>query len=348
MSFRTVMTDPRPAKIAQGAPIQIRCLAGTSLFAIALALSGCEGGGRMFDGTPYTESIQPVSVARVQSQAPAPAAAGAGAPATPAASTAPAASAPMAAEAPPPSAVPVAPVERSEVSPAPAPAVPQSAPAPVPAPAAPSAPAAAQAPAAAPSGEAGAGASVAPSLPRPPTPRTYPNLADVPERPTDLPSLEERQRGLAELQADQREARGAASAGSGSGTAPAAPVVPDEPPPAPSFDLSRAAPEPDGDKETTAPAPAAAPSGTVVATVPFEEGANALGRDGEDALRQAIERQKETGGILRLVGYGEEFGLRRARAVAQALMAQGVAADRIAMSSAAGSADRGVEIYLDN
>lgn len=57
-------------------------------------------------------------------------------------------------------------------------------------------------------------------LPRPATQPRFPNLADVPPRPVDLPTVEERQRVLQELQADQ--ARGSAAvSGAGAAAEPA-------------------------------------------------------------------------------------------------------------------------------
>lgn len=195
-----------------------------------------------------------------------------------------------------------------------------------------------------------------PSLPRPPSEQTYPNLADVPERPTEIPSAEERERLLEELQSDRAAsglsfgaaAEQAAPDGEGEETAEPAPA-PDQPTPEPRF-------TPD------------AASGDEAGTVYFDAGQTDLGVEELAVLDSVAEAHAAQGGEIRVVGHAAsgaadavgtetvpaELSRQRAQSVADALVQRGVERSSIWVSGAAdtqpasGPAEaRRVQIYLD-
>ncbi|MEO3431978.1 OmpA family protein [Inquilinus sp. CAU 1745] len=204
--------------------------------------------------------------------------------------------------------------------------------------------------------EAPTPAPLPPSLPRPPSEQTYPNLADVPERPTDIPSPEERERLLEELQSDRAAsglsfgaaAEQAAPDGEGEETTEPAPV-PDQPTPEPRFTPDSA-------------------SGEEAGTVYFESGQADLGVEELAVLDRIAEAHAAQGGEIRVVGHAAsgaadavgtetvpaELSRQRAQSVADALVQRGVDRSSIWVSGAAdtqpasGPAEaRRVQIYLD-
>lgn len=170
------------------------------------------------------------------------------------------------------------------------------------------------------------------SMPRPASPQAYPNLATVPEKPTDLPTPEQQAAVRSQLEAD-RAASGAPGALS-FGNKPAG-------------------------QAAAAPAPEAKPAfsfnNRVAGTVKFDGGSTALPASANSTIENVAKTAQSP--KLRVVGYGAGDGAAqakaRAEAVAAALRAAGVDPARIVTGGSAdtrpnitdGQAAR-VEIYL--
>jgi outer membrane protein OmpA-like peptidoglycan-associated protein len=170
------------------------------------------------------------------------------------------------------------------------------------------------------------------SMPRPASEQAYPNLATVPEKPTDLPTPEQQAAVRSQLEADRAAsgAPGALSFGNKpAGQAAAAPAA--EAKPAFSF------------------------NNRVAGTVKFDGGSTALPASANSTIENVAKTAQSP--KLRVVGYGAGDGAAqakaRAEAVAAALRAAGVDPARIVTGGSAdtrpnitdGQAAR-VEIYL--
>lgn len=172
------------------------------------------------------------------------------------------------------------------------------------------------------------------SMPRPASDQAYPNLGNVPQKPTDLPTPEEQAAVRSQLEADRAAsgAPGALSFGNKpAGQAAATPAPAAESKPAFSF------------------------NNRVAGTVKFEGGSTALPASASSTIENVAKTAQSP--KLRVVGYGAGDGAAqakaRAEAVAAALRAAGVDPARIVTGGSAdtragitdGQAAR-VEIYL--
>lgn len=170
------------------------------------------------------------------------------------------------------------------------------------------------------------------SMPRPASQQAYPNLATVPEKPTDLPTPEQQAAVRSQLEADRAASGAPGSLSFGNkpaGQAAAAPAA--EAKPAFSF------------------------NNRVAGTVKFDGGSAALPASANSTIENVAKTAQSP--KLRVVGYGAGDGAAqakpRAEAVAAALRAAGVDPSRIVTGGAAdtrpnitdGQAAR-VEIYL--
>ncbi|WP_026873751.1 OmpA family protein [Inquilinus limosus] len=174
------------------------------------------------------------------------------------------------------------------------------------------------------------------AMPRPASPQSYPNLGNVPEKPTDLPTPEQQAEVRSQLEADRAAsgAPGALSFGSRTaGQQAAAPAPAEESKPAFSF------------------------NNRLAGSVKFEGGSTALPASANSTIENIAKTAQSP--KLRVVGYGAGDGAAqakaRAEAVAAALRAAGVDPARIVTGGSAdtrpnitdGQAAR-VEIYLAN
>ena len=172
------------------------------------------------------------------------------------------------------------------------------------------------------------------AMPRPASPQTYPNLGNVPQRPTDLPTPEQQAAERSQLEAD-RAASGAPGALS-FGNKPAGQEAAAQPPA----------------QETK---PAFSFNNRVAGTIKFDGGSTTLPASANSTIENVAKTAQSP--KLRVVGFGAGDGAAqakaRAEAVAAALRAAGVDPSRIVTGGAAdtranitdGQAAR-VEIYL--
>jgi outer membrane protein OmpA-like peptidoglycan-associated protein len=171
----------------------------------------------------------------------------------------------------------------------------------------------------------------------------YPNLAQVPSRPTDLPTFAEAAALRKTLEADRAQGGAAASA----------PVQTAAVPVATSAVASRA--------EDRTPCMGAPGSGQPTATLHFAQGSSALTADERGALAEAIPTVRGSEGTVRILGHGDadpgaqgqrfDLAMARASAVAQALAGLGIPVTRLAIgvgctdTAAAGAS---VQLYLQS
>jgi outer membrane protein OmpA-like peptidoglycan-associated protein len=188
----------------------------------------------------------------------------------------------------------------------------------------------------------------------------YPNLAQVPERPADVPSFAEARAAEQSLIAN-RNAAGTRPASPDTPPANAASVSPATAPAAKAADTAaqtkvvpRAedrAPCLGKDRETGQP----------TTTVRFDQGSATLTAEERGILAEAIPAVRGSSGTIRIVGHGDtetgsgqnanrfDLAVARAGAVAQALAGFGVPTQRMAVSVAcadAAASGASVQLYL--
>lgn len=178
----------------------------------------------------------------------------------------------------------------------------------------------------------------------------YSNLAQVPERPKNLPTFAEARAEEKSLAANRAGAAAPDQAGS---AAPSAEIAPK--PAAATPVISR--------PEDRAPCEAAArDAARPAATVRFDQGSAALTSDQRATLADALPDVRGAQGIIRIVGHGDtepgsgqnatrfDLAIARAGAVAEALAGFGIPAQRIAVAVActdAAAAGASVQLYIN-
>ncbi|HEX4506636.1 MAG TPA: hypothetical protein VH722_12965 [Alphaproteobacteria bacterium] len=192
---------------------------------------------------------------------------------------------------------------------------------------------------------------------------TYPNLAQVPARPVNMPTFTEAKALEKALVADAGKAKVDSPA------SPAAPSVDSSPVPvsklvkptvAPAPTITAAADRPEDSSPCLSGSPA---EGRPTATIHFEPGSAAIDTVTQQALVEAIPSIRAATGTIRIFGHGDpgadgaagsgrfDLAVARANAVAQAVAGYGVPAPRIAVGVACSDAALGgssVQLYAES
>jgi len=282
--------------------------------------------------------------------------------------------APAPAAAPPPAPAPAAEAPAAPPAPPPPPAAPQSQSSAAPEPATRTAEAEVPAPKAKP-GESSEDAEVAgqgEKKPQPTIPEadkafhddgTYPNLAQVPARPVNMPTFTEAKALEKALVADAGKAKAEAPA------SPAAPSVDSSPVPVSKLVQPAAAQVPavvaatDRPEDSSPCLTGGATEGKATATVRFDAGSAAIDTARLQALVEAMPSIRAATGTIRIFGHGDpgadgaagsgrfDLAVARANAVAQAVAGYGIPAPRIAVGVACSDAALGgssVQLYAES
>jgi outer membrane protein OmpA-like peptidoglycan-associated protein len=193
----------------------------------------------------------------------------------------------------------------------------------------------------------------------------YPNLAQVPSRPVNMPTFTE---------AATLEKTLVADAGTAKQASPASPQTPavDSAAPAPAAPAPQAAPKSApvasspviaSRAEDAQPCLSAESAASPAATLHFDPGSAALRTGDLEILAEAMPTVREAKGTIRILGHGDtdakaahgaarfELAASRAGAVAQAVAGFGVPASRIAVGVACGDAALGgasVQLYAES
>jgi outer membrane protein OmpA-like peptidoglycan-associated protein len=192
---------------------------------------------------------------------------------------------------------------------------------------------------------------------------TYPNLAQVPARPVNMPTFAEAKALEKALVADSAKAKEETP------SSPAAPSVDSNP--VPVSKLAKPAEEPAPTitaavdrPEDSSPCLSGKPGqGNPTATVRFEPGSAAINSDTLQALVEAMPAIRAASGTIRIFGHGDptsdstagsgrfDLAVARANAVAQAVAGYGIPAPRIAVGVACSDAALGessVQLYAES
>jgi outer membrane protein OmpA-like peptidoglycan-associated protein len=190
----------------------------------------------------------------------------------------------------------------------------------------------------------------------------YPNLAQVPARPVNLPTFAEAAALEKTLVADREKAKDPEPA------SPAAPAVDSAVVPVPVPAAKPGAPSAAAPAEVAARPEDSAPclnmktvSGDLAATLHFDPGSAALTTGNRNILAEAIPVVRAAKGTIRIFGHGDsetgvasarfDLAAARAAAVAQALAGYGIPAPRIAVGVAcadAAFAGASVQLYAES
>jgi outer membrane protein OmpA-like peptidoglycan-associated protein len=190
---------------------------------------------------------------------------------------------------------------------------------------------------------------------------TYPNLAQVPARPVNLPTFAEAKALEKSLVADREKARDQPQ------SSPAAPSVDSVPVPVSKLGKPAATPVPAiaaARPEDRSPCLSGKPAvGQPAATIHFEPGSAAMTSDTLAALADAIPTIRAATGTIRILGHGDsqtgssassgrfDLAAARAGAVAQAVAGYGIPVPRIAVGVACSDAALGgssVQLYAES
>ena len=192
---------------------------------------------------------------------------------------------------------------------------------------------------------------------------TYPNLAQVPARPVNMPTFTEAKALEKALVADAGKAKADAPA------SPAAPSVDSSPVPVSKLIQTAAAQAPaiataaDRPEDSAPCLSGKATEGKATATVRFETGSAAIDTARLQALVEAMPSIRAATGTIRIFGHGDpgadgaagsgrfDLAVARANAVAQAVAGYGIPAPRIAVGVACSDAALGgssVQLYAES
>jgi outer membrane protein OmpA-like peptidoglycan-associated protein len=192
---------------------------------------------------------------------------------------------------------------------------------------------------------------------------TYPNLAQVPARPVNMPTFAEAKALEKALVADRDKAKNIAQASPGAPSVDSAPVPVSKlakPAEAPAQQIAAAADRP----EDRSPCLSAKPAeGQPTATIHFEPGSAAMSSATLADLVRELPAIRAATGTIRILGHGDTKGdssagsgrfdlaAARAGAVAQAVAGYGIPVPRIAVGVACNDAALGgssVQLYAES